>query len=135
MSISLKVKHPTLPDVREPIVSIGVPPEGLRGAYKLICGQYPEDDIRSKEEIIDTYLELINEIDLENKGIFSETFFWKRWDRHSQEEKRGMETGAIIFDMHIEKYHGDIIRTRLRKDVVRFFLYLKAGYDIVWERD
>lgn len=134
MSVSVKIVSDILPDVQEPIVSIGISPCGLRGAYKLLIGHYPEHDDRyDVEERIGSYQDIINEIDLGNGGVFNDDLFWRRWNKESEKESRTIEYMADRMKISHKEYYGLLMRSRLRQDAVRFFLYLKAGYEIIWE--
>ena len=134
MSVSVKIVSDFLPDVNEPIVSLGISPCGLRGAYKLVTGYYPEHDDRFHvEEKIGSYQDIINEIDLGNDGMFNDDLFWRRWGNESDSEKRMFKFIADKLNISHKECYGNFMRSRLRADAVRFFLYLKAGYEIIWE--
>jgi hypothetical protein len=134
MSITIKIVGNNLPDVNEPMISLGRSLIGLRGAYNLISGHFPEDDDGDTDDKIEVYKDLIAELDLENNGAFHDKALWQYFDRQGKEEKLVAIECARFMKLTIEEYNGSILRSRLRRDAVRFFLYLKAGYEIIWEK-
>jgi len=139
MSWSITIKGDGLPDPQEPVVSICSCPGSLVelptmfGMDKL-CRLSRPDQIKALELIIE-------ECDKNNCGSFDDAFAthvdmaWSKGEETKREYERFKEHLHLFRNLFVDlhTFRGHTYRTRTRELAMRFYLYLKAGYDIDFE--
>lgn len=131
MSLSLTVIAPEgCPDANEPIVSMGWSDYGLRGVCKALFG-YSLEKIHP-ESLSLRMLDVVNELDKGDLGLFKDDYFWPYFKHSSEEDKTFYDLIAHRTKTTVKSYFGDSNRRLLRQDAFRFYLYAKAGYKLEW---
>ena len=132
MSLSLTIIAPTgQPPANEPICSMSRSKQGIRGSMEALTGNYLEDCVDLEWELFS----LVEELDWGDKGIFSNDYFKPYLSSRSPDDQRFYDQVATMTKTSIDQIFGDSCRRELRNDAFRFYLYVRAGYKIEWEKE
>lgn len=133
----------TKPDVRERIASFSCCPGNMYYCVKELCGMFLHE-MTHKELQIGALVGVIAELDKGNDGKFNDQYCVdadEKWSKGKETKKDWLEWSDIISrrpDLKLgfhdyTSFCGHTIRARCREDAVRFYLYYKAGYDVIFK--
>lgn len=147
MGYGVEIRHPTLPDVREPISSFaGCPGNMYYAVYELtglrLCDMPCE---HASDQIVEALQKVIAELDKGNDGMFNDQYACDadlKWSQGRETREEYSKWGPALesslargFKLPFNNYPsfcGWTLRERIRETAVRFMLYYLAGYKITY---